>query len=131
MIPAWVNKYLLLEYEELGRGPKYDCWGFVRLIRYDRGCGWLPDFSDNYRNCLDRRVSGLIVRNKVVHWRRVEQPKSMDLVLMYFQGLAVHIGLMVSPEYFTHMDQSAGPVCVQLKHSPLKVEGVYREFDKT
>lgn len=98
-----VCKYIGLEFEDNGRGPKYDCWGLCILIFEEEFGIQLPDFSDQYLNAHDAYNIPLLVAKERPEWRKVKDPKPGNVVLFNIGGYPVHVGVVVGQNRMLHI----------------------------
>lgn len=108
--PAWVEPYIGLPWRTLGRTRDgLDCYGLVRLVLQERwgvttpafdGAGWTGQRKKEDLAAFARFVDG-----NMPDWRKVlwVARRSGDGVLLKVRGLPVHIGLIVSPDWFLHI----------------------------
>lgn len=124
-----VEKYGYCEFEEFGRGPAFDCWGFVREVyRQEKGIV-LPSLIDEYDNCNDRRkLPGLFDQEIDKSWVRVTEPSLLDCAAFEMLGVRMHVGLMLNKTMFMHIEEDAGVVVEDLSDPDCGrvLEGVYR-----
>ncbi len=101
---SWAARYIGLEFAELGRGPKYDCWGLTQLIyRTERGIA-LPSYTESYSTTQDEKgISQKIIQERMQHWREVSSPEEFDVVLIRMRGLPMHVGVAINSKTMSHI----------------------------
>lgn len=103
MLPTWINKYVGLPYEVLGRGATgYDCWGLVKHVYRTELNKELDDFEGRYQDQFDSDGIEAIFRDEKGRWEKVERPFPFDVVMFNVFGRPVHVGVMVYRDYFVH-----------------------------
>lgn len=107
-----LNKYIGLEFEDNGRGPKFDCWGLAIRVLEDEFGHRLPDFSDEYIHAHDTFNIPLLVAKERPKWERVETPEPGDVVLFNIGGLPVHVGVVVDKKRMLHIAKGTN-ACIE------------------
>lgn len=129
MMPApWAAKYIGAEFEDRGRGPRYDCWGLVRAVLAAEFGKLLPSFDDEYRDTTDSGAIARIITAELAHWQRVTERRVGDVVLFRLRGKRLHIGILVSPTAMLHCMRGVN-ACIERIDTPVwspVLEGVYR-----
>lgn len=106
-LSEFLDKAIEIPFKEKGRSwGGVDCWGMV-VLAYKEVLGVkLPDHMNEYRST--RRLKEL---NKVINtersmsWQKIKTPRPMDCVLIKFQGITSHIGLIVDENNnFIHIE---------------------------
>lgn len=129
MIEAWVAPYVGLEFEDHGRGPRYDCWGLVRTILAEHYGVSAPDFGSVYTSTEDRdTVSQAFTNGPADEWVKVDHGQEGDVVILLVAGKPMHCGLVVGPNTMLHARPKTGS-CIENYDRPAwnrRVEGFYR-----
>lgn len=88
-----VENYIGLEFEEKGRGPKYDCWG-LHLYIAERAYSitGLPDFRNSYRHTGDRKAISECIGHEKHNWRKVSDPEEGAVIVFALGGIPQHVG---------------------------------------
>lgn len=112
MIPAWVNKYVGLPFEDKGRGPDaYDCWGVTRAVLLEQFQIEMPAFDKHYQHHhSDDQIAALFNPEVLCHWRLQMEPSwetgkigdAGDIIVMRFKGRPAHVGIVYEPGWFLH-----------------------------
>jgi hypothetical protein len=137
--PDWVAPYIGLPWKTMGRDREgLDCWGLVRLVFLERWsialpahstCGWNSQMRPRDALLLARTIERSIGEDwKPVAW---VGRREFDAVRLLVQGQPLHIGLIVSPEWFLHI-QAGHDAAVERFDSMIwrdRVHGVYRHRD--
>jgi cell wall-associated NlpC family hydrolase len=121
-----VSEYIGLPFESGGRGPRYDCYGLLRLVYAERLSIQLPEHV-GYAETLTPTTAAMIHAG-LVDWTEVPEPSPWDAVLMLVDGQPNHIGLVVSPGWMLHTTRHKD-ACLERFTHPLKchrIEGFYR-----
>lgn len=116
--PAWCRPYIGLEFEEHGRGPRYDCWGYFRMVQERQFGLALPSFAAAYASVKDYKrsvgiLSGIITTN-MEDWVLVDRPiggvintedhQPGDGILFRLRGQPLHVGVIAGPGVVLHID---------------------------
>ncbi len=137
MLRRWPNKYIGIEYQDKGRGPKYDCLGLVRAILMNEFNIAIPSFAETYQTADEYRQ--LWVREELNllcgdagGFDKVELPEEGDVILFKTGKFVNHCGVMYDHEQFVHIQRG--------KHACLgriddlewknKIEGYYRHHSR-
>jgi cell wall-associated NlpC family hydrolase len=133
-VPAWVNAYIGLPFEERGRGPAYDCWGLVRHVLAGAFGIDVPSYAGGYETTRDHeRLAGLIDAGKADDWTRIEPGAELpgDVLLLRMSGLPIHVGILVSPGWMLHTRAATGAVIERFEGLAWgrRVLGIYRHFE--
>lgn len=134
-LPKWVGKYVGIEYEPMGRGPRYDCFGLAYTI-IDQEYGLAKELQhlvNGLQYDIDDRssVADLINHHKELvesTWIPVEHPQEGDLVVFNIYGRPNHIGVMANSKEFMHIERTRTAEVASLRDSIWRnrVEGFYR-----
>ena len=106
-----------------------DCWGLVRLLySRERGINNLPDLSRQYNNTRDKINIPSLVDHERQQWKRVQNPKEGDVIVLKIGGIPIHVGMMIDSEKFIHVSMGIN-ACVEKVDSIVwgnRVDGYYR-----
>lgn len=123
----WVQKYIGVEFEPCGRGPRFDCWGLVWKVLTDEFGYDVPSYDDEYEKILDRAVPRLFAE-EAKKWEQVSQPEPGDIVVLRIKGYPWHVGIVIEPGKMLHIPQNIN-ACIEKYNGPLwkkRIEGFYR-----
>lgn len=124
-----VNKYVGLEFEDCGRGPRYDCWGLVRHVYAEQFNISLPSYVGDYSSCADgTEIESLLRVERETVWVPVETPDCGDVVILRIRGLPWHCGMMLDAQRFLHVARGVN-ACIDRLDSPRwerRIDGLYR-----
>lgn len=127
------SKYIGIEFEQRGRGPRFDCWGLaVKVLDDEFGISNLPSLASEYTESRDRAVPGLFDREIADSWRPVENPEPGDVAVFNMAGLPAHVGVMIDKKRMIHTIKGAAS-CIERIDSLRwkgKFEGFYRHEQK-
>ena len=114
------SPYLGLQWQSMGRGPKYDCWGLVCLVLDREFNIGLPSFS--YGN-----DTAAAIELGIHLFERITSPQPGDLVL-YTDPL--HIGILTCPDRMLHITHGKD-ACVERigAFRVRRIAGYYRVRD--
>lgn len=125
------NKYVGIPWEYKGRGDNgVDCLGLVRkfykeefgidLPKYESCCytGSVDEIKDGAKDIAQNEVGNTFVR--------VDDPQPGDVVLLYYMGNPVHIGIVVDKRHFLHAKVGASSHIINDWKWRNKIEGYYR-----
>ncbi|MAO65042.1 MAG: phage tail protein [Balneola sp.] len=122
-----VSKYIGLEFEDRGRGPKYDCYGLCVRVLEDE-CGHkLPDFSDEYIHAHDKFNIPLLVAKERPNWKKVDTPEPGNVVVFSIGGMPLHVGVVLDNRKMLHIAKGIN-ACIEdftSKKWASRVEGFY------
>lgn len=122
-----LSKYIGAEFEDNGRGPKYDCWGLCIRVLEDEFGYQLPDFSEEYLHADDKFNIPLLVAKERPLWAVVETPEPGNVVLFNIGGYPVHVGVVVDEQRMLHIAKGIN-ACIEKFTSKKwyqRVEGFY------
>lgn len=121
-----ITGYVGIPFKDGGRDRSgCDCWGLVRLVLADHGID-VPSYGEiSAENLLGiaREVKGALGAGP---WRKVdmEPRRALDCVVMrHFSSprrLAVHIGIMASPDLMLHTEAGCDSVKIPLNHPSVR-----------
>ena len=126
-----LHDLLYCEYSRKGDGPyEYNCWNLCREV-YRRAGRELPLYSEYIRSIAGR--SRLIKRIKDGgDFERLSGAELLAIVTLRTSGLRpgciTHIGVVVGPNRFIHINRKKGVVIARLDDRRWKnrIEGFYR-----
>nr|WP_300312726.1 NlpC/P60 family protein [Halomonas sp.] len=121
-----VSEYIGLPFAPGGRGPRYDCYGLLRLVYAERLSILLPEHA-GYSQTLTPTTAAMIQAG-LVDWTEVPEPAPWDAVLLLVDGQPHHIGLVVSPGWMLHTTRHKD-ACLEPFTSLYwrdRIEGFYR-----
>lgn len=112
------RKYLQIPFKDKGRDfDGVDCWGLVYLIYKEELGIELPLYLDGYSKANTEEVEKIISENKGT-WKQItkEEASAFDAVLMRSilrtEARSIvaetHVGIMISPTSFIHIEDSIG-----------------------
>lgn len=120
----WLTPWIGLEYEELGRGPKYDCWGlWLALTRLRTGVE-VPDPQVSLKQAVRSRAFAKMMPL----FEKVQSPCEGDVLLFISVGRPIHIGYALDGMDMIHINETHGSL-IERWNSPFwkgKLEGIYR-----
>ena len=115
MFPSWVNEYVGLPWKELGRDRDgIDCWGLFRLVLKEQFNCDLPSYdgigfvSGSGREGEEKL--GSFMSGELAAWRRVEQGRAGDGVLLRIKGQPIHVGVVIASGWMLHIDRAIDSV---------------------
>lgn len=123
-----IRDYIGLPYADRGRGPSFDCYGFIRYV-YQNELGLdLPDFLRTYKSAENAESVAAAINERKIDWVKVEEPRPLDLLLFKIMGHPVHVGLYLNESDFLHCFQGCNS-CIERLDSHnwnKRLLGVYR-----
>lgn len=132
-IPEFVNKVMGMTFADRERCyARGDCWTAVWLFYRDVLGIDLPAYDTQYGDAGEtpadrKRISALMVREKK-KWRKVDDHRVGDVVLLRCGGRNCHVGVVIEKGLFLHIDKPRGAMIERLD-SPVwarRREGIYR-----
>lgn len=128
--PAWAAPYVGIPYVDKGRDRNgIDCWGVCRLALAEVFGIALPDYTDHYRDGMDWAAIGAAVHDGLADgWRRTEQPRGGDLLILRIAARPWHCALMLDSLLFLHA-MPGGSTVIERLDTPrwaCRIEGIYR-----
>ncbi len=115
------SPFVGLEYEALGRGPKYDCWGLVEAALRD--C--FDILTPEYRYTSAGAEQALLFRPD--GWVQVIEETPGDVALI--RRPDCHCGLVVAPGRLLHISRRLIYSVIDRYHRPAwgaRIEGFWR-----
>ena len=123
-----LSNYIGLPYADKGRGPAYDCIGFIRHV-YQAECGIeLPNFLSTYQSSEDRDSVANAVEDQMPKWDKVDHPRPLDVILFNILGYPIHVGLYLTESDFLHCYRNTNS-CIERLDSVTwnrRINGIYR-----
>ena len=108
------DKYLNIPWDGDGTEGSWsgcNCYGLVRLTYPPEFGIDLPRYEGAaYSRGVDKEELGRLFSRERERWHDVEQPEPGDLVWIRIAGNPFHVGMMVSPDQFLHIEEGCGPV---------------------
>jgi cell wall-associated NlpC family hydrolase len=112
MIPDWARRYVGIPWKDSGRDALgSDCFGLVRLVLLEQFRVDLPSYVGAYVSAHEREeVSSLIAGHVATDgcWMPVAMPRAGDGIVLRILNRPWHVGLMVSPHAFLHVQETQG-----------------------
>jgi cell wall-associated NlpC family hydrolase len=123
-----LSKYIGLPYQDRGRGPAFDCIGFVRHVYREELGIELPDFLRTYSSAENAESVASAINERKSDWVKVDEPKPLDLLLFNILGLPTHVGLYLNDNDFIHCFQNSNSCIERLSAVTWnrRLLGVYR-----
>ena len=123
-----ISNYIGLPYADKGRGPAYDCIGFVKFVYQNELGIELPGFLSTYKSSEDRdSVAGAVEQEKA-HWIKTDNPRPLDVILFNILGYPIHVGLYLTESDFLHCYRNTNS-CIERLSSVTwnrRINGIYR-----
>lgn len=107
-----ISDYIGLPYQDRGRGPSFDCFGFVRHVYKQEFNLDIPEFLNTYSSAENAESVAAAINERKVDWIKVDSPKHLDLLLFKIMGYPTHVGLYLSDNDFLHCFQSCNS-CIE------------------
>lgn len=104
----WINDWVGVEYEQNGRGPRYDCYGLVKEIYSDLLGIDLPEWDVPFYSQKNKVIE---IENRINESLNkdfadeVAEPEDFDFVMVYRNTHCHHIGLIYNGGVL-HINQS-------------------------
>jgi cell wall-associated NlpC family hydrolase len=106
--PDWIERYIGIEFEEVGRAEFCDCWGLVRRMYHEQFKIELPSY-DEYENTKElNKLSKLITDGKSeAEWLCIEKGSERlgDVILFQMQGFLCHVGFVLGNNKMLHIQR--------------------------
>ena len=98
----WVNQWIGIPYQELGRGPDvYDCLGLFLALQSARHSRVIFD-----PHCsMQAAVRGQLVERVRPNWSAVSAATEGSALLFRVRGLALHVGYALDERRMLHTSQ--------------------------
>lgn len=123
------DRYIGLEFEDKGRGPRFDCWGLVRLFNQQEFALEMPSYVGAYDTCMDgQEIESLMRHERETTWKPVQDGQCGDVVILRMQGRPWHCGVMLDQVRFLHIMPGINSVIERIT-APLwvrRIDGIYR-----
>lgn len=112
-----LTRFIGMPYESQGRGPAYDCWGFVMLVSGDLFKRPLPDYRAAYRDADDMSDAALAMwsQTRADRWVEKQAPDLGDIVQFRIGRFACHVGIFVGDDEFLHCLRGRGSTMESLR----------------
>ena len=125
------SEYVGIPFEPHGRTRKgLDCWGLVWLIYLERFKILLPSYAGHYDDTNDGVFLNLLTTSQrnAQPWIEVQEEQLGDVVLLRIFGCAMHVGLIIKPEYMINIRKTVDSCIEPIYRSAWKkrIEGIYR-----
>ena len=119
MIAPWAEKYLEVPWDGSGTAGSFsgcNCYGLLRLIFREEFGIILPGYEgEAYSRGVDKEALGKKFERGRQQWTEVKVPTVGDVAWLRIAGHPFHVGVMVSPEHFIHIEEGCGPVIESIK----------------
>ena len=114
-IASWALPFVGIPWKPSGRSfDGCDCYGIITLA-YQHVYGIsLPSYVGAYVDPHEREeISDLLTgRIPADGWRPVNDPRPGDAVVFRLRNVPWHVGVVVGPDDFLHVEESFGSSCV-------------------
>jgi len=131
MIPAWVESYIGIPFQERGRTHAgIDCWGCLVLVYQEVFGIRLPSYEARYDTTKDRvAVARLFFQETTsARWRRIAMDAAAppDVLSISLAGNS-HAAILVTPDRFLHVLPGRETCIERIRPSwESRIDGVYR-----
>lgn len=130
MLPSWVAQYVGLEYEDRGRGPKFDCWGLVKEVFKAQFHVEVPSYVLNYDGSDEEKQIGPLIDQECLNWLLIPagQQQLGDVIVIRILRYPCHVGIVLDSEKFLHIIEGTN-ACVARYTDPTwnkRIIGFYR-----
>lgn len=97
-----LTRFIGLPYADCGRGPAFDCWGFVMHVSLAAFGRALPDYR--YLSSSDTVEAAWTIFDALSEdrWRLVHDRQPGDVLIFRVGRFSCHCGIVASPEDFLH-----------------------------
>lgn len=103
MNDSWASKYIGAEFQDGGRGPKYDCWGLLRKVYSDEFGIELISYKADYSDTKDYKAIFSLFQEEHNNWSAViGEPRVGDAIALRIVGLPIHFGIVCGDGKFIH-----------------------------
>src|SRR5262245_40354600 len=117
MIAAWASRYVGIPFADGGRTRDgLDCYGLLHVIYREEFQIELPSYTGAYLSAHEHAEVAALLANRIPldAWEPVlGAPRVGDAVVFRVLGAPWHVGVMVSPTDFLHVE--AGQVCAAIE----------------
>lgn len=133
----WSARYIGLPFVDLGRDVEaagVDCYGLLRAVLLHEAGVELSAHDELGPKDMMRAARALDTAASEFPWKRVDEPKEFDAVLMRAAGgnrANTHCGVMADGGRVLHTTAATGSVLVPLTHLSIRsrIAGFYRHAD--
>jgi len=129
----WAAEYVGIPWLAKGRGREgCDCWGLVRLVLAERFGVEQPSYAEGYASPAEREEIAALLRGGVPAngWLQVDDgERPGDGVVFRLLNVPWHVGVVVGPDEFLHVEEGIGAACIDRLSShrwARRLVGVYR-----
>lgn len=131
----WVDKYIGIPFSNHGRDfSGCDCWGLAKLILSEEFGKYVPNYSYEYHDSMDKKNVGDLIAHEsktlgVIE--EVEKPDVGDIIVFNIQGNPCHIGLYIGKNKVIHINKGQDSIIESIFSPRLKnrIEGFYHVTD--
>jgi len=131
--PAWVARFVGIPWRDGGRDfYGCDCYGLCHLVFRDRYGIELPSYVGAYASPRERDEVAMLLADHIPAdgWRPVEDAqREGDGVLFRLMNAPRHVGLVVEPGVFLHVEERLGASCIDRLDShrwARRLAGIFR-----
>jgi len=137
MLKRWPATYIGAEFEDKGRGPKYDCFGLVREVLQKEFQITLPSYTGEYSTAHELAQAWVheevqLLCQALDGFQKVTLAIAGDVVMFKIGKHLNHCGVMINHEEFLHI-QRGTHACLNYITDFTWVhirEGFYRHYSR-
>jgi cell wall-associated NlpC family hydrolase len=117
MIPFWVARFIGIPWRDGGRTFEgCDCYGLAVLVFRQVWGVELPSYAGSYTSPRERDEVAILLQDHIPTdgWRLVDgEQREGDGVVFRLLNAPWHVGLIVAPGIFLHVEESVGASCLE------------------
>lgn len=106
--PLWAEKYIDVEFEDVGRGELCDCWGLARRVLSEIYSIDVPRY-DQYESTEEiEKLSSLLEDGRMSNeWNEISigLERTGDVVLFQMRGQLCHVGICLGNNLMLHIQK--------------------------
>ena len=122
MIPAWVNQYIGLPFEQC------NCWQLVCRVYREQLSIRLPFLDDRYENPYDKQAIAKLYQGELERvWLKTDCPTVFSAAVFRIQGQLWHVGIVVDKDTMLHTYDHINSALERFNNSVWqhRIEGFY------
>jgi cell wall-associated NlpC family hydrolase len=133
VIAPWAAEYVGIPWRDGGRTREgCDCFGMLRLVLHDQFGVEIPSYTGTYVSAREREEVARLLTTEIPKggWLIADGAvRPGDGVVFRLRNVPWHVGVIVGPDDFLHVEETIGSACVERLSAARwarRLVGVYR-----